>query len=537
MNRLHRVLASLGLLLAGTVGVFALLEAVPRGLATAYPEGFVQRPLLVQYFVWLGRVVRGDLGWSASNSQPVSQMIAERLPATVELAFFALLAATVVGAAIGFARARARAAIVSQALAIPQLLFRAIPVFVVALFLQMLFAFSGVLPAGGMSSAEGFVLRDRVAHLVAPLLCLAVPFGAWASPIFYDFFRDARGAPRISVRRIAGPVAMTAASIGPPLLAATVIIETVFGWPGIARSFLFGLSFFDIGSIAGILLVYCAGVVLIELVADFVPGASSSAILRQADPPRTSASRAKRFSATGVVASAVLVVAVAGAVAAGVILPFDPYSIDQAHWMGYPLAPGAAGHLLGTDENGRDLLARILVAIRTSLFIAATAAVIASALAAVVAKVPKASSWFAGAETLGLTGIRSFAGFPFVLTMVMVLVERSHSKIAVLTPLVLALTIAVVLWPAVVPAFREFTRTTLAAVAGLTACALLLEVSVSALGFGVQPPTPSLGNVLVNAQSNVPIAPWIPIFSSIAGIATLFALNTLADELREMDGR
>src|SRR4030088_2177924 len=57
-----------------------------------------------------------------------------------------------------------------------------------------------------------------------------------------------------------------------------------------------------------------------------------------------------------------VIIAIMGLVAifANQITPTDPNLIDQVHWIGYPLAPGVAGHLLGTDENGRDLLARLI---------------------------------------------------------------------------------------------------------------------------------------------------------------------------------
>src|ERR1700676_1953660 len=58
------------------------------------------------------------------------------------------------------------------------------------------------------------------------------------------------------------------------------------------------------------------------------------------------------------IGAAVLILLGLVAIFANVITPADPNFIDQAHWNGYPLAPGIAGHLLGTDENGRDLLAR-----------------------------------------------------------------------------------------------------------------------------------------------------------------------------------
>ena len=58
-----------------------------------------------------------------------------------------------------------------------------------------------------------------------------------------------------------------------------------------------------------------------------------------------------------------------------VVYPVDPNAIDQVNWTGYPLAPGIAGHILGTDENGRDLLARLISGAQISLTVAVSAVV------------------------------------------------------------------------------------------------------------------------------------------------------------------
>jgi peptide/nickel transport system permease protein len=245
---------------------------------------------------------------------------------------------------------------------------------------------------------------------------------------------------------------------------------------------------------------------------------------------RPAAGSRSRISAIGVVALGVLVVAVVAPFAGELLTPFDPFWIDIAHWQGYPLAPGVAGHVLGTDENGRDVLARLLLALRMSLLIAVFAAFAAAALGAVVARMMKAPR-FDRRDAIAVTAIRPFAGFPFILAAVTVF-AASSGKIHFLNPPVIALMIAAVAWPAIVPAFRTFTPATLGAVVDLTACALLIELTESALGFGVQPPIPSLGNMLVNSLSNVTIGPWIPIVPSAAAVATLFALYALGDELR-----
>jgi ABC-type dipeptide/oligopeptide/nickel transport system permease component/ABC-type dipeptide/oligopeptide/nickel transport system permease subunit len=514
LNRLYRVLTSLGVLLASTVAVFALLKAYPDRMPPA------DQPVFVQYFAWLFRVLRGDLGWSTSNAQPVSQAIVERLPATIELAFFGFMASVALGALAGFVRARARAPVLRDVLAIPPLVGRAIPVAILALSLQLVLMFTTKLPAAGSASGDTFDMRDWFAHLVEPVLALALPFGAWSSSIFYDFFRAPDAASRRSFRDIAGGVAMTAALIGPALLSASLLVEAQFAWPGIARLFFFAVHERDAAVFAGVLLMYSVAIVLIKLCSEFSP-----------DVPHIPASRATRFSAIGVAGLVVLSVAAFAAVTANLIAP-SPYFIDMAHWVGYPLAPGVDGHLLGTDENGRDLFARLLFGLRTSLGIAAPAAVVATAIGAFVAWATKSVRWFDERGALGVIGIRPFAALPFILIAVTVLAGKFHTG-TVLSPPAIALMIAAVSWPAIVPAFRTLTPATLGGVVHLSACALLLEVTMSMHGFGVQPPVPSLGNMLANALSNLSIAPWIPIVPTLVIVVTLFALYALGDELRE----
>ncbi|MDB5092353.1 MAG: hypothetical protein JWO85_454 [Candidatus Eremiobacteraeota bacterium] len=546
MGRFSRLLAALGLLVASTFAVFALLEAAPGGPMAAYRgdshlaasdvarlnrEFGAGRPFYAQYFSWLFRVLHGDLGWSPSNARPVSQEIVERLPATIELVFLALVAAVVLGAITGLVRARMRASIPFDVIAVPQLVCRATPIVILVLFVQLLLVFTKLLPNAGIASVDGFDLRDRLSHLIVPVLCLAVPFGAWSSLIFYDFFRTSEGALRTSARSIAGPVVSTVALIGPPLIAASLLIEPMFAWPGVGRPFFFAVSQVDLGVIAGILLLYSVAMVLMTILADVSP--SNGDRTSRHGLARTSASGRKGFSAIGVIACIVLLCAAFGAVAANLIAPIGPFFIDIAHWRGYPLPPGVAGHVLGTDENARDLFARLLFGLRTSLGIAAFAAVAATAIGALVAFATKAVPRFNDRDALRLTGIRPFAAFPFILATIAILGAKLHTT-EFLRPLTIALIIAAVSWPAVIPAFRAFSPASLGGFVDVTAGALLLEVSMSIFGFGVQPPTPSLGNLLVNLQSNFAITPWLSIIPTVVVVVTLGALYAVADDLREM---
>ncbi len=299
------------------------------------------------------------------------------------------------------------------------------------------------------------------------MLLLALPFGAWSSLIFYDLFRAPNGA---TARRFAGAVATTAASVGPALLSASVILEVMFAWPGVGRLFFNAFSQDDLALIAAVLLVYSAVIALLKLGANFSPGIPA---------PAPSAAVPKRFSVLAFVACAVLLVAAFVGVSANLIAPANPNFIDQVHWQGYPLPPGAAGHVLGTDENGRDLLSRLFFAIRTSFGIAVFAAIVATAIAAGVAR---AAPWFAAARgPLSVAGIRPFAALPFIMAALYVVFKFHNPR--VVNPIGLGLIFAAVSWPALVPAFRQSSAAALGAFADVTGGALLLEVTISFFGW------------------------------------------------------
>ncbi|HZW52944.1 MAG TPA: hypothetical protein VFF00_02855 [Candidatus Elarobacter sp.] len=462
---------------------------------------------------WLVFALRGDFRWSTTTDEPVWQSIGERFPATLELAFLAFVAVVVAGGLIGVGRARARSSALRQAFRTFALAGRSVPVLMLAPALQLGLMFWGV-----------------VTGPVVPVLALAVPFGAWSSLIFYDAFRSADGGTlRTSSRVVLGAVAATAAWVGPAVLAATVFIEPTFAWPGVGRLFTNAVSPFDPGLIAGLLLTYSVAVLLLRLCERFAYVPDRPPSPRAGAPVHRAGPRPRALSPTAVIAFAVLAAASVCAAAVNLFIPMDPNFIDQANWQGYPLAPGVAGHLLGTDENGRDLLARLLFGLRTSLGITAFAAVIATAIGAAVAKT---APWFADRAPPALAGIRPFAALPFVFAALTVLVGRAHS-VSVVNPLTLALIIAAVSSPALVPALHSFDRAAAGAVAAVAGCALLLEVSLSMSGYGVQPPGPSLGNMLVNARSNLTLAPWTVLVPAVTIIATLCALYAIADLLPE----
>jgi ABC-type dipeptide/oligopeptide/nickel transport system permease component/ABC-type dipeptide/oligopeptide/nickel transport system permease subunit len=523
-------LEGLGLLFAGTIVVFAMLHATRAG-RTALGAG---KPLLAQYFEWLFRMLRGDLGWSSGSQQPVAQAIGERLGATIELWLISLVAVIALGAIFGFARARLRATPLGNVLHSLELLARALPVFLFAPLVQLAAMFHG-LPVAGDASRETFDLGDRMGHLVVPVLLLAVSFGAWSARLFHDFFRTAQSASG-SRRGVTAPIAMTISLIGPALLSATIIVEMVFAWPGIGRLFGSSFSLSDLALAGGVVMTFLATIVVMKLVAALLIGTNAWRSAPHVDVERAHAVRFVRpldanwVSALGLLLCMVLGIIVIGA---NVFAPMSPNFIDQVHWEGYPLAPGVGGHVLGTDENGRDLLSRALIAVRTSFAIAIFASAVAAAIGVAVARALKRLPRTEDRAALAVTGIRPFGAYPLVLTGSAIVILTAGAK-ALSIPAI-ALIIGAVSWPAIVAAARDrgSARSVFATAISVMAGALLIEVTMSFWGFGVQPLAPSLGNMLVNAQSNLTLAPWAVIIPGAVIVASLFALNAVADALRE----
>jgi peptide/nickel transport system permease protein len=252
------------------------------------------------------------------------------------------------------------------------------------------------------------------------------------------------------------------------------------------------------------------------------------------------------------------------AILANVIAPWDPNYIDQAHWTGYPLAPGVAGHILGTDENGRDLLSRLIFGARISL----TVAIFAVTMEIVLGTILGAIAGFYG-KVVDFTIMRitdvvlSIPLLPLLLVLTAIVAQTSNK--AALNFASIVLIIGFVSWPPVARIVRavflslrerEYAEAARAignrdariifrhllpnAMAPIivqatleVANVIILESTLSFLGFGIQPPTASWGNMLANAQANMAIAPWAAVFPGLCILVTVLAINYLGDGLRD----
>jgi peptide/nickel transport system permease protein len=305
----RRTLQMIPLLLLVSIVLFSILQEAPGGPLTPYLQNphitqadidrlkhnlGLDQPPPIQYLHWLGRVVHGDFGWSQSNSEPVTQAIVERLPATLELMGASFAFSLAIGVAAGIISAVRQYSWIDYLVTTFSFFGQSMPVFWFALMLQLLFAVYGIplpggykiaLPSAGISTSDAFDLGDRVTHLILPTIVLSLAFIAQYSRfmrssmlevIRTDYMRTAaaKGVSRIGVifrhglKNALIPLVTIVALTLPGLVAGAVITETIFAWPGMGRLFITALSQFDFALLMGYMMLTSFLVIVCNLLAD-----------------------------------------------------------------------------------------------------------------------------------------------------------------------------------------------------------------------------------------------------------------------------
>lgn len=259
----------------------SLPPAIEAALAAEY---HLDEPLPQQYLRYLAGLLRGDLGPSFQYQEfRVAELIATGLPVSAAIGLGALLLALLLGGAMGIAAALRPGRPLDHGLAALGLVGVSIPSYVVAPLLVLLFAVTlRWLPAGGWQSG-------RWSDLVLPIVALALPQlsaiarllrGALIEALQQPFVRTARakGLPESTVllRHALRPALLPLLSyLGPAtagLLTGSVVVEQVFGLPGIGRYFVQGALNRDYTLVLGVVLVYGALIVLLNLLVDLLHG-------------------------------------------------------------------------------------------------------------------------------------------------------------------------------------------------------------------------------------------------------------------------
>ncbi|UXA20522.1 ABC transporter permease [Mycobacterium sp. SMC-4] len=205
------------------------------------------------WWQWLGGLARGDLGWSSTQSQPVATVLAERLPFTLALSGAALLTATVLAIVLGCLAGMRRGGLIDRLLTGLSVTFAAVPPFVVSLALVVVVAVGlRWLPASGAAApGADYTVSGVLRYGILPWIALTVSMIPWlllttraavVESVDSDAVRGARSRGVHGWALLRGHIAPvsvlpTLALLGtrlPELIAGAAIVETVFGWPGMA---------------------------------------------------------------------------------------------------------------------------------------------------------------------------------------------------------------------------------------------------------------------------------------------------------------
>ena len=300
---------AIGLLLAVVVVVFFLIQLAPGDaalylagdqgvgdaefLARVRAEYGLDQPLLVQLGTYIGNVAQLNLGESTYFNEPVLGLIIERLFATVLLAGTSLIFAVGLGVAIGVYTARRPESPTSSAATVASLVGFSTPVFYSAIMFIVVFAAKwSLLPVGGIEDVRydgnwvGETI-DLLQHLVLPALSLGIIYLAIYSRLARasmlevleaDYIRTARakGARervvvyKHALRNAIIPVITAAGLQVGNLLSGALLVEVVFGWPGIGRLAVDSIFRRDSPTLLGIMIFSSAMVIVANLLTDLV---------------------------------------------------------------------------------------------------------------------------------------------------------------------------------------------------------------------------------------------------------------------------
>jgi len=307
-----------------TLLAFALIHLIPgdpvenlsgeRGMDPARRERLLHefgldKPLPQQYVEYIGEVLKGDLGTSLTTHEPVLGEFLTLFPATIELAFFAMLLATLIGLLAGIIAALRRNTVADYAVMGVSLTGYSMPIFWWALLLILFFSVQlGWTPVSGRIAVEydvpaltGFMLidtlragdvaafRSALSHLILPSIALGtIPLAviarmtrsAMLEVLREDYMRTARakGLPQwriVLVHALRNALVPVITVIGLQvglLLSGAILTETIFSWPGVGNWLVHGVQSRDYPVVQGGILLVATIVISVNLIVDLLYG-------------------------------------------------------------------------------------------------------------------------------------------------------------------------------------------------------------------------------------------------------------------------
>jgi ABC-type dipeptide/oligopeptide/nickel transport system permease component len=239
----------------------------------------LDQPLLTQYGHYLKQLAHGDLGQSFKFQAPVRRIIFERYPATLSLAFLALLVCGAIAIPAGVLAAYRRGRAADRAVGVFTLFGLAVPNFALGPVLILLFSIElGLLPVSGRGGPLYYVLPAATLGAALAAILTRMVRGSMLEELSSDYVRTARakglstGAVLLhhAFRNALIPIITILGLQFGTLLAGTIITETIFAWPGIGRLTVQAISSRDYPLLQGCILVIALSYVLVNLLTDVI---------------------------------------------------------------------------------------------------------------------------------------------------------------------------------------------------------------------------------------------------------------------------
>jgi peptide/nickel transport system permease protein len=240
--------------------------------------------IILQYFTWLKNIATGEFGYSLQSGQQISEILALRMPATLELVLSALILSTLLALALGLFAGAKKGGIADKLSRVLGVIGIAIPDFFIGLVLLNIFAFRVEwLPTGNRVAPGQVTLWDRLPNLILPVATLTIAMlavlirytrNSVLDTLNRDFVKTARskGVPEWRVlyshvfRNSLGPVMVLLAFRLPLLVGGSILVETVFQWPGIGTTIIAAVTASDYP----VIMVVSMIIAMVILVASFL---------------------------------------------------------------------------------------------------------------------------------------------------------------------------------------------------------------------------------------------------------------------------
>ncbi len=311
---LQRILVAIPVIFGVTVVAFFIMTLAPGDAVDMLispglsPEDIelkkkalgLDQPVFVQYMRWLQEMMSGNLGYSFTNRQPVTERIFDRFGPTFTLAMTATLISYIIAIPIGILSAVRQYSALDYGATIFSFLGVSIPSFFFGLLMIYFFSLKfDLFPTGGMQSiGKDFSWGDRISHLVLPTIVLSLQNtgvvmrytrSSMLDVIRQDYVRTARGKGlknrivliRHALRNALIPVITLVGLQIPFLLSGAIITEQIFNWPGMGRLTVEAINQRDYPTIMGLNLLIAVMVVIGNLLADIFYGVVDPRIRQQ----------------------------------------------------------------------------------------------------------------------------------------------------------------------------------------------------------------------------------------------------------------